>query len=315
MGAEVGAAIYPMRVSTVLRVRLTGADAELGRVAAGDVARMLLGIERAVARAAGHVIGRQVKPTGRRGRTIEESTRFRLLGIEQGSVVGVLELPPDTVDEETLDVDVASLGDLALNAALATVAGDETEHVDVADAFVRLSDELGVGTRFEALTIEEERGGDRRTVTLDSPARERLWKLVTSAPEARDDSLVGVLVEADFERNTARLRTAAGQGVSVRFEPDLADSIQEGLRRQTELVGEVTYDPKTMEARSVNLRRIVRSEQLTMGLDAGDFWAVRSIHELAAERGVGPVEDVEVLRDREAPDEEVDRLLAALGKM
>jgi len=50
-------------MNTVLRVRLTGDDAQLGRVAAGDVARMLLGVERAVARAAGHVIGRQVKPT------------------------------------------------------------------------------------------------------------------------------------------------------------------------------------------------------------------------------------------------------------
>jgi hypothetical protein len=87
---------------------------------------------------------------------------------------------------------------------------------------------------------------------------------VSAPPRARDDSFVGVLVEADFEKNTARLRTAGGRPISVRFEPDLADSIQEGLRRQAELLGEVSYDPKTMEARSVNLRRIVRSEQLTM---------------------------------------------------
>jgi len=79
--------------STVLSVRLTGDDAQLGRVAAGDVARMLLGIERAVARAAGHVIGRQVKPTGRRGRAIEETTRFRLLSIERGSIVGSSSFP------------------------------------------------------------------------------------------------------------------------------------------------------------------------------------------------------------------------------
>lgn len=102
-------------MSTVLRVRLTGDDTQLGRVAAGDVARMLLGIERAVARAAGHVIGRQVKSTGRRGRAIEE-TRFRLLSIERGSVVGVLELPEQAANADTLDVDVPSLGPLALGA-------------------------------------------------------------------------------------------------------------------------------------------------------------------------------------------------------
>lgn len=65
----------------------------------------------------------------------------------------------------------------------------------------------------------------------------------------------------------------------------------------------------------MKLREIVRSEQLTMGLEAGEFWAARPISELAAERGVGPIQDVEVLRDHEASDEEVDRVLAALGEM
>jgi hypothetical protein len=305
-------------VSTVLRVSLTGNDAELGRVAAGDVARMLLGVERAVARAAGHVIGRQVKATGRRGRTIEETTRFRLLGIERGSVVGVLELPENAADPTTaemLDLDVPSLGKLALQSALATAAGEQTGQLDVAEAFVRLADDVGVGTRFAALMLEEDRPGGRRSVTLDRPARDRLFETVSAAPRARDDSLIGVLVEADFESNTARLRTAGEQRIGIRFEPELADSIQEGLRRQAEFVGEVNYDPKTMEARSVNLRRIVRSEQLTMGLDTGEFWTPRAIDELAAERGIGPVEDADLLRDRGASHEEVDRLVAAIDEM
>jgi hypothetical protein len=78
---------------------------------------MLLGVERAVARAAGHVIGRQVKPTGRRGRAIEETTRFRLRSIERGSIVGVLELPEEAAN------DAPSLGPLALGSALATAGG------------------------------------------------------------------------------------------------------------------------------------------------------------------------------------------------
>jgi len=303
------------KMGTVLRVRLTGADAELGRVAAGDVARLLLGVERAVARAAGQVLGRQVKSTGRRGRTIEEATRFRLLGIDEGSVVGILELPSDETEEESFDVDVPSLGELALDAAFATAGGEETEHIDVADALVRLVDELGVGTRLDAVTLEDDRSIRPRRVVLDYTARERLHELVSTAPRTRDDSLIGVLVEADFERNTARLRTAGGRPVSVRFESDLADSIHEGLRLPAELVGEVSYEPTSLEARSVSLRRIVRSEQLTMGLDAGDFWAVSSIGELAAAQGVKPVEDVEALRDHNASTEEVDRLLAAVSAM
>jgi len=210
---------------------------------------MLLGVERAVARAAGHVIGRQVKPTGRRGRAIEETTRFRLLAIERGSIVGVLELPEEAADADTLNVDVPSLGQLPLGSALATAAGEETEQVDVAEAFVRLVDDVGVGSRFQSLTLEEEGPAGHKMVTLDRPARDRLFEIVSAAPSARDDSLIGVLVEADFESNTARLRTTGGQRIAIRFEAELADSIQEGLRRQAEFLGEVSYDAKTMEAR------------------------------------------------------------------
>ena len=276
---------------------------------------MLLGVERAVARAAGHVIGRQVKPTGRRGRATEETTRFRLLAIERGSIVGVLELPEEAADADTLNVDVPSLGQLPLGSALATAAGEETEQVDVAEAFVRLVDDVGVGSRFQSLTLEEEGPAGHKMVTLDRPARDRLFEIVSAAPSARDDSLIGVLVEADFESNTARLRTTGGQRIAIRFEAELADSIQEGLRRQAEFLGEVSYDAKTMEARSVSLRRIVRGDQLMIGFDAGDFWAPSVIDKLAAGQEIGLVEDVSALRDREASDEEVDRLLAALDEM
>ena len=51
---------------------------------------MLLGIERVVARASGHVIGRQVRPTGRWGVLIESAVRFRLIALEERSVGGLL---------------------------------------------------------------------------------------------------------------------------------------------------------------------------------------------------------------------------------
>lgn len=62
-------------------------------------------------------------------------------------------------------------------------------------------------------------------------------------------------------------------------------------------------------------RSIVRGDQLVMGFDARDFWAPDEIDKLAAEREIRRVEDVDTRRDREASDEEVDRLLAALDEM
>jgi len=302
-------------MTTVLRVSLTGRDAELGRVAAADFARLLIGVERVVARAAGHVIGRQVKPTGRRGRTIEDAAHFRLLAVEAGSVVGVLELADAPEDEDTLDFDAAGLGELALDAALATITAPKPAQLDVAEAFVRLADEIGLGSRFAAVVFDATRESPRREqhVVFDHPARERLAGAVDTRIEPRDDSLVGVLFEADFESETALLRSGGGQRIAVRFGPELADDVQEALRHQAQFGGEVAYDPKTMSARSVKLNKILWGAQLTLGLDPGDFWSARSLHELAAEQGIGPVDDITALRDEDASPEEIDRLMAALG--
>ena len=101
----------------------------------------------------------------------------------------------------------------------------------------------------------------------------------------------------------------------MQFPPELADEIKQALREPARLRGEVRYDPNTSEARAVELREIVRGDQLAFGLDPGDFWATRTVGDIAAELGIAPIGDVEALRDNEATDDEVDRILAALEQM
>ena len=52
-----------------------------------------------------------------------------------------------------------------------------------------------------------------------------------------------------------------------------------------------------------------------MGLDPGTFWAAKTVEQLAEEAGVGPVHDVQALRDDAASDDEIDRMLAVLRGM
>ena len=144
---------------------------------------------------------------------------------------------------------------------------------------------------------------------------ERLAAAAQRPPTAKEDALVGVLVEADFESFTARLRGPGGSRTQVQFPPELADEIKQALREPARLRGEVRYDPKTSEARAVELREIVRGDQLALGLEPGDFWTTRTVVEIAAEQGIAPIGDVETLRDNEATDDEVDRILAALEQM
>ncbi len=298
-----------------LRVRLEGPSAEFGEVAATDFARLLLGTQSAIQRAAGHVIGRQNRETGRPGKVIEDSTRLRLVAIESGSIVAVLDSPRRPTDPHTLELTDPALGELAIETALQTAAGGPDAHPDVADALVRMADEIGLGRRYDAITFERERADSLTRVRIDPAHRDALRAVAQRPPTARDDSLVGVLVEADFENLSARLRGPAGVKTSVSFSPDLADDIYEALRASARLRGEVRYDAKTSEARSIELTKIERGDQLTIGLEPGDFWLHPSLAELVQQAGIAPVTDVASLHDDEASDDEVDRLMAALEGM
>lgn len=299
-------------MSTVLRVRLTGAAAALGSVSASDVAKLLLGVERAVARGAGAVLGRQVQTTGRWGKTIEDAVRFRLVGIESGSVVGVLELPTVETEPGTLEFDASTLGELGLLSTLSTASG-EFDDADIAGELVKLADSVGVGRRYDGVIFGTEVEGRVREVTIDAPARDRLHRVATAmqAPE-RPDTLIGVLVEADFERFTARLRGGDGGSVAVEFDEPQSDAIQEALRAPAELVGQISYDPKTSRAIKVELRTITRAEQLAMNLEPGEFWQDLTIEELREQHAVRPVTADTELGDDALTDEEADAFLAAL---
>lgn len=296
-----------------MRVRLTGDAAEHGSVPASDVAKLLLGVERAVARGAGAVLGRQVQATGRWGKVIESAVRFRLVGIEAGSVVGVLELPTVEPTPDALEFDVSTLGELGLLTTLRTASG-ESDDADIAAELVKFADSVGVGRRYDGVTFGADIEGRQREVTLDAPARERLHRAATAtqAPE-RPDTLVGVLVEADFEKLTARLRSGDGGSVAVEFDEPQADAIQEALRAPAELVGQISYDPKTARAIKVELRTITRAEQLAMNLEPGDFWQDLTVEELREQHAVRPVTADTELGDDALSDEEADAFLAALA--
>jgi hypothetical protein len=112
-----------------LRVKLTGEGADLGTVPAADVARLLLLVERAAARAASVVLGRPKVTTGRYQEVIEQSVHFRLRDIKKGSVVPVLELPDvSTTDEDSLDMEVATLGQAAVDLLLDAADGRDAFH-------------------------------------------------------------------------------------------------------------------------------------------------------------------------------------------
>jgi hypothetical protein len=299
------------------RVKLEGHQAKLGHVPAADVARLLLLLEKSAAQAAAVVLHQPKTTSGRYKSVIEQAVHFRLVAIEEGSIVPVLELPePAPIAQgQTLDFDVLTLGEAAIE-AIFEAAVAPTDPV-VAKAVLDVADGMHIGERYTAIVFEVPADGrPPRRVKVDGRSRQMLRDYVDGAPKPtpRTDDLLGVLVEADFERRTARLRTPTEAGVEVSFSDEQADEIQAALRQRSSVRGDVLYDPKNHSAKSVRLTEIVSGiEQLV--IDPGEFWNELSFDALAKRQGSGRPVDLDELYDAEATDEERDAVMAALAEL
>jgi hypothetical protein len=302
----------------IVRAQLEGVDAEPGRVAAADVARIILGLERAIARAAYLVLGKARRGTGRHRQAIESAARLRFVGVERGSFVELLALPDaaEPSDEE-FAISAADLSSLAFGRLLdAITSGDPATDAELAAAVAQMASELGIGDRNTSITLIDESvmspGDAPRRATIDAAVRERMQRLGEQLPVSRDETLVGVLFEADFEGNTAKLRLANGSVVTVSFSADLADDIQEALRSRARLDGLVRYDPRTAQASSVELRTVVRSTQLPLDIDS--FWQLQTFAGLQAAQGTTGRVDPANLGISDLTDDERAAFLAALAE-
>jgi hypothetical protein len=304
----------------IIRARLDGIDAEPGRVAAADVARIIVGLERAIARAAYVVLGRPRRGSGRHTQAIESAARLRFVGFESGSLVELLALP-DTCEpaDNELPVPIADLSSQAFDRLLdAITSGGPEMDAELAAAVAQMAAELGIGDRNVSITLSEDipSPGRRapRAAKVDATVRERMQRFSIPMKPSKADTLVGVLVEADFESHTARLRLANGTGVTVNFSPDLEDDIYEALRGRASFQGLVHYHPKTSQALTVELRTVVVNTQLQLELEDEQFWRVDSFADLqAAQRTSGRV-DVAHIVMTDLTDDERAAFAAALAE-
>jgi hypothetical protein len=302
-----------MVVMARYQVRLIGKEARLGEVAAVDVARLILGVQTAVARAAGAAIGRRPKPTGRWEAALEDATKLRLVRIKRGSVILELEPPHARPDDGEFHLDVDSLGDIGWNKTVAVVNDPESGDPDTTSRLLALADALSIGTRFDAV---EFRTDGTPVGRIDGSRRERLRNVLRQRTilNAPPDSVSGVLFEADFERHTAKVRTQAGGVVEVIFDDDQAEAIKEALREASEFEGDVTFDPVTASVRSVRLRRLTRFEQLLLGEEgARAFWDRPTFNDLARRQGTTVVESFDGLRDDSLGDDDYESFVGTLS--
>jgi len=191
----------------------------------------------------------------------------------------VLELaPPDSalhaeVEREALDLEDSRLSESAIRTVIDVLSGSETGFPEATTALVQLAEDLDIGGRYDALAFRQP-GDVAHEAVLDRSARKRLSGAAPKRTRSDDDeTLVGTLYEADFERNTARLRTSHGPSVKVRFGDDHARDIKQSLRENSQLPGRITYNEATSAIVSGDLVEILPAGQLSLIPGVDGFWS------------------------------------------
>lgn len=257
-------------MSGEFRIVIEGGEADQGPIPAADIAKAIVHVESAIAKAMGHATFRPVRRRGRWRKAIEEAVRFKFIAVEKGSVGLLCRLPDIALPDDALQLHGdTTLGEMGLRIAIDAAQNPDQGRVDVVEVWADLGLDLAIGQRYTAFRVEGLNGASGSSVRVDGSqtARLRTFVRTTRLQAMRQDRVAGQLFEADFDKKTAKLRTPRGI-VEVSFADDLSDPIYDALRHQAEIIGDVEYDPRDSRALSVTARYVSPPVQLL----ASDFW-------------------------------------------
>jgi hypothetical protein len=293
------------------RIVLDGAG-RLEDLPLADIAELLRGLVVLVARGAAEELNRPIRGVGRWEAAIEEAAALRLVRLRNGSLVADVVRPPGSPPApSTLGLVTETLTDRAFDRLVDVAEGKGADHPTIAAAFADLLDRFAT-LPTATIRVQDLRPGHRRKATVAVSDRKRLRALAApTALSSMDRDVTGRLYEADLEAFTARVRTPAGERVDIGFGPDLEPDVKRLLGDRASLRGELVFDGSTNKAKALQIREILAGDQLEFG--AGDFWSPKSLAELSAEQGTGPIADPGVLAMDEVSDVEWEAFYEALG--
>jgi hypothetical protein len=313
------------RPKYALKVKVEGPGVHSKSIAVPDLLKICAAIQTAVLRQA-EAMERPSAQTLRRGpitATAQEECTLELMGISGGST-GLLFRYAKPQQPLPLPGAAHFADDVIAQVAEAVKdLGGRKQRLRNMDPGV-LGSLKDLGDVLEKKTITRislsvpRHDGKRRTIraVLNSVTRQRIGALM-KVPTHTELVIEGRLEMADFKEagKLCRIHPPIGLPLQCSFDPELEDQVYSALRHPVRLIGTAKLNPNTGKPDEMKIEKLEILDELLLG--AKDFFASRSLEQLADAQGVRPLTDPEELKggwpNDESPDEFIETIYQSRG--
>jgi hypothetical protein len=167
-----------------------------------------------------------------------------------------------------------------------------------------------------SLSVPRHDGVRTIRAVVSAATRQRINAL-SKVPTHLQYTIEGRLEMADFKEDDklCRIHPPIGQALVCSFDTELEEQIYDALRRPVRLTGTARLNPNTGRPEELKIEKLEVVDELLVG--AKDFFASRSLKQLADAQGVHPLSDPDELKggwpDEEDIDEFVDTIYQSRG--
>jgi len=193
----------------------------------------------------------------------------------------------------------------------------DTQDVDAGllDSFKKLGEVLDKRTISQIkLSVPRRNGHAKIVAVFNRNVRERVLHRI-KLPTQQQLTVEGILEMADFKElgKVCRVHPALGQPIQCVFEPEKEDEVYLALRRPVRLAGAAKINPNTGKPEELQINRIEILDRLMVG--AKEFFASRTLEQLAHAQGVRPLTDPDVLLGGWPDEDNLDQFLEETYEM
>jgi len=301
----------------LLRLKFEGTAIHDGRILYDDLATFVSNVSLAVDRILNKMrTGESIKK-GRPSRVAQVLSAFEIVSVGKGSFSLGLDLRRNGRQFPGWDLGEEAV--FKLMVGLKAIESDKTVPPEYDYGVLKALRDAGkiMDRGVDSIRINSVTSLGRRRVRYTLPVRQCIVKRISNY-EYGLTSVEGRLVMLDMEEDKlrCRLRPSIGEPFLCSYDEELAEQIDQYLRKFVRVRGEATFDRDTGKILNLNIKDLESIEESSASgmppSPLSSFWKGKTFEQLTSEQGIYPIDDVIKLSGNWPEDANFDDFLEAV---